>query len=101
MGGENVTMNDLRLLRVMYDDLDREHYGLTLARAVGLGTATLYNSLARLERKNWVVSRWESIDPVQAGRPARKYFRLTERGIEGYRATLLAITPPALLRGLA
>lgn len=93
-------MNDLRLLREMYDDLDREHYGLNLARAAGLGTAALYNSLARLERKGWVVSRWEDVDPTQVGRPARKYYRLTQQGVEGYRATLQAITPPALLGGL-
>jgi len=97
MEGEGITMNDLRLLRQMADDPGSEHYGLALARAAGMNTTALYNSLTRLEGKGWVVLRWEEIDPVQEGRPPRKYHRLTEGGIRKYRALLQALTPPAFM----
>jgi len=29
-----------------------------------------------------VESRWEEVDPSRAGRPARRYYRLTTDGIE-------------------
>ncbi|MBZ9752155.1 PadR family transcriptional regulator [Deinococcus sp. HMF7604] len=86
----------MKLVRHLYDDLEAEHYGLALGRKSGLSTAALYTSLARLERMGWVVARWEDIDPVSAGRPARKYFRLTETGITGYQTNLQALTSPAL-----
>ena len=38
--------------------------------------------LARLERLGWVESRWEDVDPSEAGRPVRRYYRLTTDGVE-------------------
>ena len=48
----------------------------------GLPSGTIHPILGRLERLGWVESRWEDIDPSQAGRPARRYYRLTTDGIE-------------------
>jgi len=96
MGSEKITVNDLMVLRQMWNDVEGEHYGLTLARAAGLSTAALYNSLTRLEEKLWVKARWEEVDPVQAGRPPRKYYSLTQQGREGYRETLKELVPPGL-----
>ncbi len=99
MATESVTLLDLRLVRIMYDDLDGDHYGLALGRAAGLNTASRYTCRARLERMGWVIARWEDIDPVTEGRPARKFYRLTAQGMEGYRAQLQTIVSPAL-RGI-
>ena len=44
--------------------------------------------LARLEAIGWVESTWERIDPRAAGRPARRYYKLTGGGIELARGAL-------------
>ena len=59
-----------------------ERYGLEIGEAAGLPSGTIHPILARLERLGWVESRWEDVDPVEAGRPARRYYRLTTDGIE-------------------
>jgi PadR family transcriptional regulator PadR len=61
-------------------DADAERYGLELARAAGLPTGTVHPILARLEGLGWVESRWEDVDPSEAGRPPRRYYRLTSVG---------------------
>ena len=33
-------------------------------------------------------SRWEELDPREAGRPARRYYRLTPDGLRAVRAAL-------------
>ena len=64
---------------------DAEFHGFALAEALGeggldgrlLGHGTIYKALARLERDGLLESRWEDIDPVRAGRPRRRLYRVT------------------------
>jgi PadR family transcriptional regulator, regulatory protein PadR len=78
-------------------------YGLQISRRSGIRSGTLYPMLARLERLGVVASAWEPIDPRQAGRPARKYYRLTPAGAAYARRVLadLGLEPlkPALTSG--
>jgi len=56
-------------------------YGFDIMDATGLSSGTVYPILARLERRRLVRSSWE--DPAahrDTGRPARKYYRLTDAG---------------------
>ncbi len=80
------------VLEALLADLDTERYGLELAQAAGLPTGTVHPILARLEGQGWVTSRWEDVDPSAVGRPARRYYRLTD---EGRRAA-----PARLARGV-
>ena len=57
-----------------------EAYGAELGGQTRLPSGTVHPILARLEGLDWVVSRWEDIDPSAEGRPARRYYRLTESG---------------------
>lgn len=59
---------------------ETETYGLAICRAVGLPTGTVHPILYRWEDRGWLESRIEDVDPVVAGRPKRRYYRLTERG---------------------
>lgn len=68
----------LMVLEVMKEDPDRLHYGRQLRYDTGLGPGTIYPILHLLERRGWVSSTWEDIDPVRAGRPRRRLYRLTE-----------------------
>ncbi len=68
------------VLEMFLADPGREMYGLELGQACGLASGTLHPILARLEGVGWLESEWEDIDPATAGRPARRYYRLTALG---------------------
>jgi PadR family transcriptional regulator, regulatory protein PadR len=72
-------------------DPTADRYGLDLIRATGLPSGTLYPLLERLQRAGWVEAHWEDIDPVAAGRPARRYYRLTAEGVTAARSELAAL----------
>jgi DNA-binding PadR family transcriptional regulator len=65
----------------LLDDPGGDHYGLELMTATGLASGSLYPILQRLRKAGWVETRWEDLDPVAAGRPARRYYRLTAEGV--------------------
>jgi DNA-binding PadR family transcriptional regulator len=58
-------------------------YGFDIMDATGLPSGTVYPLLRRLERLACVESQWEEESETQAaGRPARKYYRITADGRE-------------------
>lgn len=65
-----------------------EAYGAQLGAQTRLPSGTVHPILARLEGLDWVVSRWEDVDPATEGRPARRYYRLTTDGRDQARAAL-------------
>ena len=75
-----MTMATLKVLRVLVEDLDAEHYGLAISQETGLPTGSIYPILARLERGGWLTNSWEGIDPAIAGRPRRRFYRLNGVG---------------------
>jgi DNA-binding PadR family transcriptional regulator len=83
-----MTSQTLAVLRVMVDDPTASFYGLELADAIRLKTGTVYPILARLERFGWVESEKELVDPKEAGRPARRLYRLTAAGERAARQAL-------------
>jgi DNA-binding PadR family transcriptional regulator len=76
------------VLRALLADPSRELYGAEIGAAAGLPSGTVHPMLARLEGLGWVSSRWEDVDPSDAGRPARRYYRLTPTGAEQARDAL-------------
>lgn len=76
-----MTMNVLKVLRVLLEDPTREHYGLEIGQAVGLRGGSLYPVFGRLEDAGMLVSRWEDTDPSEAGRPRRRLYKLTSEGV--------------------
>jgi PadR family transcriptional regulator, regulatory protein PadR len=70
----------IALLEVLLEDPTREWYGFELCKAAELKSGTVYPSLARLERAEWLTSEWEDVDPSTAGRPRRRIYRLTGTG---------------------
>jgi PadR family transcriptional regulator, regulatory protein PadR len=91
-----------RVLRVLLADPAAEHYGYDLMKATRLPSGTLYPMLARLQKEALVHSEWEEQRPVAAGRPPRKYYRLTAEGARVARLELAkAPTPPGSTRRVA
>lgn len=78
----------LRLVRHFCDDPTQRWSGTELSKKTGLGSGTLYPLLAKLERAGWLEPEWEVIDPRQAGRPRRRYYKLTAIGARGSRSAL-------------
>ena len=86
-----ITVPTARLLAALLEDPDADRYGLELMDRTGLASGSLYPILTRLRRAGWVEAHWEEIDPTAAGRPARRYYRLTAEGASRAGAALSAL----------
>jgi PadR family transcriptional regulator PadR len=78
-----LTLQTELVLRAMLAEPGAQRYGLELRDETGLRSGTIYPIIARLEHAGWLAGSWE--DPgehVAAGRPRRRYYRLTGEGAE-------------------
>ncbi len=56
-------------------------FGFDIMEVTGLPSGTVYPALRRLERDALVRSQWEAEeDSTGSGRPARRYYEITEEG---------------------
>jgi DNA-binding PadR family transcriptional regulator len=55
---------------------DGPTYAYAIVKETGLRTGTVVPILHRLEEHGWVAGEWET--PRPEGRPARRYYRLTD-----------------------
>jgi PadR family transcriptional regulator len=83
-----------RLLREFLNDPTAEKYGLEICKAVGYPAGTVHPLLYKFEELGWLESRFEEIDPSEAGRPRRRYYRLTPDGAEFARDALVRVHKP-------
>lgn len=89
-----MTLPTQLVLRALLADPTAEYYGAEIGEAAGLMSGTVHPILARLESIGWVESRWEDVDPRVAGRPARRYYRITAIGAEQARTELARMRQP-------
>jgi DNA-binding PadR family transcriptional regulator len=82
-----------RVLRVMIADPAAPRYGYDLMKAARLPSGTLYPMLARLRQEGLVDSAWEELPQDAAGRPPRKFYRLTGEGVRVARLELAKVSP--------
>jgi PadR family transcriptional regulator, regulatory protein PadR len=87
-GPPRITMNLLKVFRVLLEDPTASHYGTEIGKAARLSGGSLYPLLLRLERAGVLVSDWEDVDPSEAGRPRRRLYWLTSDGAEYARRAL-------------
>ena len=76
-----MSLQTLKVLEAFLENPADQLSGSEVHQRCGLASGTLYPILLRLEAAGWFVSRWESIDPVTAGRPRRRLYRLTSTGL--------------------
>jgi PadR family transcriptional regulator PadR len=76
-----MSLQTMRVLEAFLDNPTGEQSGADVQRRCAIASGTLYPILLRLESAGWFVSRWEDIDPVAAGRPRRRLYRLTSSGL--------------------
>ena len=76
---------------------DGHRFGLDIMEATGLPSGTVYPTLARMEARAYMASEWEEArDAKAAGRPRRRYYRVTP---EGARALAEALERLSVLAG--
>lgn len=88
MGTWRMTIPTRLVLQVMLSSPGSHWYGLEIGREAGLRSGTIHPILARLERRGWITSEWEEIDPKTEGRPRRRYYQLTGQGVVSARTAL-------------
>ena len=76
-----ISLQTLRVLEAFLESPTEQLSGADVQKRSRLASGTLYPILLRLESAGWFVSRWEAIDPVKAGRPRRRLYRLTAGGL--------------------
>jgi PadR family transcriptional regulator, regulatory protein PadR len=89
------------LLRVWDDDPTVALYGLEITARTGLLPGTTYPILQRLLDHGWLTDEWEDLDPHEAARPRRRYYRLTEDGASQARKALRDVAARSEARRLA
>jgi DNA-binding PadR family transcriptional regulator len=77
-----MSLQTLKVLEAFLENPTDQLSGAEVHERSGLASGTLYPILLRLEAAGWFVSRWESIDPSEAGRPRRRLYRLTSTGLK-------------------
>ncbi|HWN53178.1 MAG TPA: PadR family transcriptional regulator [Xanthobacteraceae bacterium] len=70
----------LKILKLFLEKPSEGKSGAEISRALGISSGTMYPLLARFENAGWLTSEWESIDPAEAGRPRRRFYKLTALG---------------------
>ena len=78
----------LELLHAMLAQPSDWHHGYSLSQQTGLASGTLYPILMRLEKLDWLETRWET--DAEPGRPPRHLYRLTADGRSWAREELRA-----------
>jgi PadR family transcriptional regulator PadR len=96
MPAPRMTIPTQLVLRALLDDPAVEHYGVEISTQAGLPSGTVHPILARLEGVGWLTSRWEDVDPREAGRPARRYYQLTPDGVQRAQVALARAYRPRL-----
>jgi DNA-binding PadR family transcriptional regulator len=76
-----MSLQTLRALEAFLESPSQELSGADVQKRSDLASGTLYPILLRLESAGWFASRWEDVDPVAAGRPRRRLYRLTPNGL--------------------
>ncbi len=83
-----MTSTTVGVLEALVGDPKTDRYGLEIMALTGLPSGTVFPILARFEGLGWLESGWEDVDPRAVGRPARRYYHLTDGGLEASRAAL-------------
>jgi|ERR1700722_9051740 len=88
-----ITDNVVAIFNTMLERPRKGWYGLEIAGAAGIGSATIYAALTRMERAGLVEASWEAKAPTELGRPQRRLYRLTATGAEVGREALANYQP--------
>ena len=75
-----LSLQGLRVLQMFAASPCESVAGVDVRKATGLSTGTLYPILLRFEEAGWLTSKWENVDPSEAGRPRKRLYRISSSG---------------------
>lgn len=75
-----LSIQGLRILAA-FSDLSAKHCGAELMGITGMSPGTLYPLLFRLESAGWLKCDPEEGNPSELGRPLKRFYQLTSRGL--------------------
>jgi DNA-binding PadR family transcriptional regulator len=78
-GRPRIPRGDRRVMLALMAGLPRMS-GYPLSRLAQVGAGTVYPALARMEKRGWVESEWETPNPRPPGQGRRRFYRLTPAG---------------------
>src|SRR5512142_2657181 len=93
--GPRMKQTTQQVLRGLLERPTHELYGLEICAKAGLPSGTIHPIRARLEKAEWLESRWEEADPREMGRPRRRYYRFSPDGAERERIALSRVSKSA------
>jgi DNA-binding PadR family transcriptional regulator len=99
MSEPRMSAQTLKVLGSLLSDPRDALSGADIARLTNLASGTLYPILLRLEGARWLSSRWEKGNPIDLGRPRRRFYRLTALGAKRAKQELRALQP--MIGGIA
>jgi PadR family transcriptional regulator PadR len=76
-----MSFDTLRVLEAFLENPSDALSGADVQKRGHMASGTVYPILLRLESAGWFISRWEGIDSSIAGRPRRRFYRLTTNGL--------------------
>ncbi len=88
-----VSAKGLKVLHAFVEAGNRELSGADVADRTAILSGTLYPILIRFRSAGWLKDRWEDDEPVELGRPKRRYYKLTAAGQAAYRRHMPSAAP--------
>lgn len=76
-----LSLQGLKVLQVFCASPSENISGTDIRKAIGLSSGTLYPILLRFEEAGWLRSKWENVDPSEAGRPRKRLYRISSSGL--------------------
>lgn len=87
----------LRIFRAFIVQPRAQLCGADLMRETGLPSGTIYPILLRFERAGLLDSKWESEDAQTLGRPRRRLYSITRRGLAVADEALRELAHPQII----
>ena len=79
-----ITVQFLKVISIFISNPWSEYSGADICRRAKLKSGTVYPMLIKMEVNGWLSSELEKIDPKKEGRPKKRLYKITHRGlIEG------------------
>jgi PadR family transcriptional regulator PadR len=61
---------------------EKRHWGYDLVKSTGIRSGALYPLLGRMYDECWLDDGWEDPTEIRESRPPRRYYTVTEYGLE-------------------
>lgn len=85
---------------VFLEDPTSRHWGYELSRRSGVRSGVLYPMLTRMLEEGWLADGWEDPTTIERKRPPRRYYEITDEGLQALGAVLRDARNDARFAGL-